>query len=165
LKKEEIIIIPFFLCGPGILYAKSIFFPYKIQCRNPNIMLITISKHKIIRGHFLIEKPTIINLVSKNRYLFLFNCQLSNKKIYRKLKNQILWIYPWLSIGYPINRIERVGFQIELRKFRNKKLEHLIIEIFIIGNISLRYALNKTSVFIINKFRNFSQRILPIYFI
>ena len=165
MKKNEIIIIPFFLCGPGNLHAKDISFPYKIHCRNSNIILITISKHKIMRGHFLIEKCTILNLVYKNRYLFLSNYHLASKKIYRKFKIRIVWIYPWLNIGYPINEIERVGFRIELRKFRNKKLEYLIIEIFTIGNISLRYALNKTSVFIINKFINFTQRILPIYFI
>jgi hypothetical protein len=41
--------------------------------------------------------------------------------------------YPWFSVGFSLNSVERVGFRIERIEFSDQKNEILIFEILING--------------------------------
>jgi DNA-directed RNA polymerase alpha subunit len=139
---NEVIIIPFLFFGPGTFYAKDIFWPIGIQCRNPGILLTTISPGNTMRGHILIKKNNILGLNQKS------GRPLSFTKVW-KIKNKLsskFTRYPWISTGFPNRLVERVGFRIESIKALNDRKERVVIEIVTNGSVSPRNALKESIV-------------------
>jgi small subunit ribosomal protein S11 len=110
LKIGETITIPFLFFGPGTFYAKDILWPLGVHCRNPDILLSTISSSKIIRGHILIQKNNISDLIPKRGKQFQIHKVKNHSSTIRFKK---IHVYPWISTGFPHIQIERVGFRIE----------------------------------------------------
>nr|YP_009139331.1 alpha subunit of RNA polymerase [Lepidodinium chlorophorum]BAR72305.1 alpha subunit of RNA polymerase [Lepidodinium chlorophorum] len=162
LKLGETIIIPFLFFGSGTFYAKDVLLPSGIQCRNLNTPLTTISPGKIIRGHLLVQKNTILNKLQKRNKPFFFynNWNIQNKFFEVTCKKHN--IYPWISTGYINYFIKRVAFRIESMKSLHKKQERLIVEIVTDGNISPRVVLQESRLCLTVKFIKLSDRVLPV---
>ena len=132
----ETIIIPFIFFGPGIFYAKDIFLPVRIQCRNPRIALTTISLGKRIRGHIFIQKNFVPTFTCTNGKSICITEFWRIKNPFYKSKKSIT--YPWLSIGFPKTLVNRVGFRIEPMGSMRESKERLVLEVLTNGSVSPR---------------------------
>jgi DNA-directed RNA polymerase alpha subunit len=140
--------VPLFFFGPGTFFAKDVCWPKGIECRNPELVLVTLAQGRKIRGHLLLQKNSILSCVSLGGNPLLFPGFGKTKCRYRNPKSLSPKIYTWLSLGYPIQCVERVGFRIEKN---NLKSERLVIEIITNGSISPRFALKTSRISIFNK--------------
>ena len=165
LKLGKTVIVSFLFSGPGLFFAKDIFFPEGIRCRNPEVLLMTLSPGAILRGHLLIRKDQALDLPNKINHKIRLGEPWS-REFFREhtpivKKFQKSSISPWLSIGFQARTIKRVGFQIEQIGPLNKKREILIFEIITNGRISPRQALRESSLLLVNKFLDVVQRTIP----
>jgi DNA-directed RNA polymerase alpha subunit len=64
LKKSETIITPILIFGSGTFYAKDIRWPSGVECSNPHLLLFTLAKGRIIRGHVIIQKNGLLRYVA-----------------------------------------------------------------------------------------------------
>merc|ERR1712151_306591 len=143
---------------PGTFHAKDIFWPVGIHCRNPGIILTTISPGRTMRGHVLIKKNNILTLNRKAGRPFRFDeiWRIKNKFSHRFTN------YPWLRTGFPNTLIERVRFRIESIQSINDKKERLVLEIVTNGSVSPRNALKESIVSLIRKLARIEERIQDI---
>jgi DNA-directed RNA polymerase alpha subunit len=70
--------------------------------------------------------------------------------------------YPWLSIGFPSNSVERVGFRVECVDPSDQEDEIFFFEILTNGAISPRSALHEAALVLIRKFSAIANVTLPI---
>jgi DNA-directed RNA polymerase alpha subunit len=155
-KNGEIIIIPFIFSGPGIFYAKDIYLPNRIQCRNPEKFIVTLAPGSILRGNILIQKLQSLNKSLKLGEPWDFITQFVDKK------SNTLSKFPWLSLGTPNRPVERVGFRIELLKPKEHlHNEILIFEIITNGRISPNQAIREAALLLVYKFSAIANILLP----
>lgn len=166
LKLGKTVIVSFLFSGPGLFFAKDIFFPEGIRCRNPEVLLVTLSPGAILRGHLLIRKNHALDLsinIDENKVRvgepWSKEFFRGTTSIIKKFQNPS--VSPWLSIGFQARTIERVGFRIEPIGPLNKKREILIFEILTNGRVSPRQALRESSLLLVNKFLDVVQRTIP----
>jgi DNA-directed RNA polymerase alpha subunit len=157
--------ISFLFSGPGLFFGKDILLPNGIQCRNPEVSLVTLSTGAIFRGCLLVQKTRTMGSISKNDKTFCLGEPWHYRKKYafppRVKKFQNSSIFPWLRLGIPPRTIERVGFRIEPIGRLNQQSEVLVFEILTNGSISPRQALRESSLLLVNKFLEVAQRTLP----
>jgi small subunit ribosomal protein S9 len=157
LEFQEMVIVPFLFFGPGTFYAKDIPWPFGIQCRKPKDFLRTLSLGSILRGRVLLQKNCVLNSAKKVGqpvYLSEFSSPTHlNEKFQRP--------YPWLSVGFPPNVVERVGFRIECRESSIQENEVLIFEILTSGSISPRRALHEAALVLTCKFSAIANVTFP----
>jgi small subunit ribosomal protein S9 len=165
LKLGKTVVISFLFSGPGLFFAKDIFFPEGIRCRNPEVLLVTLSPGAILRGHLLIQKNLALESSTKmDRIVRLAEPwaeKYSSRTISIVKKFQKASISPWLRLGFPARTTERVGFRIEPIGPFDKKREILIFEILTNGRISPRQALRESALLLVNKFLKVVQRTIP----
>ena len=123
LKLGEIIIIPIFLFGSGTFFVTDVNWPISIECDNFDIILFTLVRSKMIRGYFLIQKINLFCSVLVNKNILFFKKFWKFRYQHRKQKqlNKISIIFPWISLGKPIYRIQRRGFRIEKKTISGTK--------------------------------------------
>jgi DNA-directed RNA polymerase alpha subunit len=157
--------ISFLFSGTGIFFSKDILFPSGIQCRNPEVSLVTLSPGSILRGHLLVQKNRTLGSISKSDQALRLGETWSLRKasISKPLakKFQKSSFSPWLRLGFQDKTIERVGFRIEQIGEANYQREVLVFEILTNGIISPRQALRESSLLLVEKFLNVAQRTLP----
>nr|BBI28659.1 fusion protein of alpha subunit of RNA polymerase and ribosomal protein S9 [Dinophyceae sp. MRD-151] len=165
LKLGKTVIVSFLFSGSGLFFAKDIFFPEGIRCRNPEVLLVSLSPGAILRGHLLICKNQALDSSAKIDQTIHFGEPWSREFFRGTIpivkKFQRLPISPWLSLGFQAKTIERVGFRIEPIGPLNKKREILIFEILTNGRVSPRQALREASILLVSKFLNVVQRTIP----
>lgn len=165
LKLGKTVIVSFLFSGPGLFFAKDIFFPEGIRCRNPEVLLVSLSPGAILRGHLLICKNQTFDSPTKNDRTVCFGEPWSKESFRGTIpivkKFQRSSISPWLNLGFQSRTIERVGFRIESIGPLSKKREILIFEILTNGRVSPRQALRESSLLLINKFLDVAQRTIP----
>jgi DNA-directed RNA polymerase alpha subunit len=165
LKLGKTVMVSFLFSGTGFFFAKDIFFPEGIRCRNPEVLLITLSPSAILRGYLLIRKNQALDSSNKIEQVVRFGEPWSGEffnetsPIVKKFQKSS--IYPWLSLGFQSRTVERVGFQTEPIGPLNQKREILIFEILTNGRVSPRQALRESSLFLVNKFLDVVQRTIP----
>jgi DNA-directed RNA polymerase alpha subunit len=147
-KSGEITIVPFLFSGPGTFYRKDIFWPNRIQCRNPEKFIVTLSPGYTLRGNILIQKIHSLTKPLRLGEPWIFITKFIDKKSPITLSE-----FPWLSIGTPPRPVERVGFRIEILGPTNQtRTERLIIEILTNGRISPHQALREAALLLVYKF-------------
>ena len=149
-KEANVAVIPFIFFGPGTFFAKDIFWPNDIQCRNPDIVLMTLSTGAIVKGRILIQKNDALGFIPKiGEPLSLDTPWLCKKNaVYINCKST----YPWLSLGFPRNPVKRVGFRIEAIPSLHPQNEILVFEIVTNGRLSPRQAFLEASKCLVEKF-------------
>jgi DNA-directed RNA polymerase subunit alpha len=162
LRLGEAMVVPFLFFGPGTFYAKDILWPTGVRCKNPNILLTTISAGKRIRGQLLIQKNNLLDLTLKRGKQFHSHRtpKINNHSSIITFKKT--HVHPWLSIGFPNIPIKRVGFRVESIKSLRENQERLVLEIVTNGSVSPRKALKESTLCLINKFSIISERMSPI---
>jgi DNA-directed RNA polymerase alpha subunit len=165
LKLGRTVMVSFLFSGPGLFFTKDIFFPEGIRCRNPEVLLVTLSPGAIVRGHLLIKKSEALDSYTKIDRTVRFGEPWSGEflsgtiPIVKELQKSS--ISPWLSLGFQPRTTERVGFRIEPIGPLNQKREILIFEILTNGRVSPRQALRESSLLLANKFLDVVQRTIP----
>lgn len=162
LRLGEAMVVPFLFFGPGTFCMKDILWPIGVQCKNPNILLTTISAGKRIRGQLLIQKNNLFDLTLKRGKQFYPHGTLKINNHSSIIAFKKSHVYPWLSTGFPNTPIKRVGFRIESIKSLRENQERLVLEIVTNGSISPRKALKESALSLINKFSIISERMSPL---
>ena len=99
-------------------------------------------------GRILLQKNCVLNSSKKVGQ----SIQLSNF-FSSECLNKIFWgKYPWLSTGFSISSVERVGFRIEYIRSSIPEDEVLIFEILTNGSISPRFVLHEAALALTCKF-------------
>lgn len=146
LKLGETTIVSFLVSGPGTFYAKDLSWPTEIECRTPEIRLVTLAPGAILRGRLLIHKYQCFGSIDK--YIKPLRFGEGRSSLDLKIKKT----YPWLSLGSSSSPVKRVGFRIESIDSLNQKNEILIFEILTNGSISPRQALREAAFLLVYKF-------------
>jgi len=155
-KTGEITIVPFLFSGPGTFYRKDIFWPNRIQCRNPEKFIVTVSPGCTLCGNILIQKIQSLTKPLRLGEPWVFITQFIDKKSPIAISE-----FPWLSLGTPRRPVERVGFRIEvLGPINHLRNERLIIEILTNGSISPNQALREAALLLVYKFSAIAHIIL-----
>lgn len=162
LKNGEILVISFFFSGPGLFYAKDIPWPNALECKNPGIILVSLSSSAKLCGRLLLLKHNAWSSFQTTigKPLRLNNVWIAKARYQNEI--QQFSTYPWLSIGFPNMPVERVGFRIESVGPLNQQGEILILEILTNGSISPRQALRDASILLVHKFSAIADVILPL---
>jgi small subunit ribosomal protein S9 len=165
LKLEKTVVVSFLFSGPGLFFTKDIFFPEGIRCRNPEVLLATLSPGAMLRGHLLVQKNQTSDSSTRVDRTVRFGEPWSGEffrgtiPIVKKFQKSS--ISPWLSLGFQSKTVERVGFRIEPIGPLNQKREILIFEILTNGRVSPRQAVRESSLLLVNKFLDVVQRTIP----
>jgi DNA-directed RNA polymerase alpha subunit len=161
LKSQRIKVVPFSFTGPGIFYAKDIIWPNSLECRNPNLSIVTITLGRTIKGRFLIQEHSVSSCNLQFGQPFRLDKMIIPQL--QKVQNgsRLSSLYPWLTIGFQTRPVERVGFRIECIGPLIKKNEMLILEIRTNGSISPQQALRQATIKLIDKFSKFVDALIP----
>ena len=120
--------------------------------------MVTLSSGAAVQGRILVQRDYVSSSVKKvGQFVHLSEFFLS-----RRFNKKFLRCYPWLSIGFSFNFVERVGFRIECREPLDQEDEILIFEIFTNGAISPRFALHEATLILISKFSAIANVTFPI---
>lgn len=162
LKFQEMVVVPFLFFGPGTFYAKDILWPSEIHCRKPKGILVTLSEGSTLSGRILVQKNCVLNSAKKVGQFI----QLSEFFFSEYFNKKFSDCYPWLSTGFSLNIVERVGFRIECIRSSIREDEVLIFEILTNGSISPRFALHEATLILACKFSVIANVTLsPKYFV